>query len=147
MERRGFFKSILAVTGFAAGALATRAAVAAPNKQKVAYHLTDLDRAQSVLGNIQNHINGVGGPENVEIILVVHGAALKAFEDISAQPGLKSAHEKLKASKVSFAACGNTLNALKLDVADLMPGFVRVDQGGVVRLAELQAQGYVYLRP
>lgn len=147
MERRGFFKSILAVTGLAAGALATRSAVAAPNKQKVAYHLTDLDRAQSVLGNIQNHINGVGGPDNVEIVLVVHGAALKAFEDISALPPLKTAHEKLKASKVSFAACGNTMNALKLDVADLMPGFVRVDQGGVVRLAELQAQGYVYLRP
>jgi intracellular sulfur oxidation DsrE/DsrF family protein len=147
MQRRGFFKSILAVTGLAAGALATRAAVAAPNKQKVAYHLTDLDRAQSVLGNIQNHLNGVGGPGNVEIILVVHGPALKAFEDISANPPLKAAHDKLKASKVSFAACGNTLNSLKLDVADLVPGFVRVDQGGVVKLAELQAQGYVYLRP
>jgi intracellular sulfur oxidation DsrE/DsrF family protein len=147
MERRGFFKSILAVTGLAAGALATRSAVAAPNKQKVAYHLTEEARAQFVLGNIQNHIDGVGGPDNVEIVLVVHGPALKAFEDISALPPLKAAHEKLKASKVSFAVCGNTLKAFKLEVADLLPGFVRVDQGGVVRLAELQAQGYVYLRP
>jgi uncharacterized protein len=29
---------------------------------------------------------------------------------------------------------------------DLVPGFIELEQGGVVRLAELQSQGYVYLR-
>jgi intracellular sulfur oxidation DsrE/DsrF family protein len=29
----------------------------------------------------------------------------------------------------------------------LLPGFVTAEQGGVVRIAELQSQGYVYLRP
>ena len=29
----------------------------------------------------------------------------------------------------------------------LLPGFIVADKGGVVRLAELQSQGYVYLRP
>jgi intracellular sulfur oxidation DsrE/DsrF family protein len=29
----------------------------------------------------------------------------------------------------------------------MLPGFVRLDRGGVVRIAELQSQGYVYLRP
>ncbi len=29
----------------------------------------------------------------------------------------------------------------------LLPGFVKVDQGGVVRIAQLQSEGYVYLRP
>lgn len=147
MERRGFFKSLAAIAGFAASGVTIGAAQAAPQKNKVAYHLTDAERAQSVLGNIRNHINGVGGPQNVEIILVVHGPALKAFEDISALPGLKSAFTQLKSDKVAFNACGNTLNSLKWDVNDLVPGFVRVDQGGVVRLAELQAAGYVYLRP
>jgi intracellular sulfur oxidation DsrE/DsrF family protein len=147
MERRGFFKSLAALAGFAASGVAIGSAQAAPDKHKVAYHLTDAERAQSVLGNIRNHINGVGGPQNVEIVLVVHGAAVKAFEDISAHPDLKTAFTKLKADKVAFNACGNTLKALKWDVSDLVPGFVRVDQGGVVRLAELQAAGYVYLRP
>jgi uncharacterized protein len=32
-------------------------------------------------------------------------------------------------------------------LGDLLPGFVKADEGGVVRLAELQAEGYVYLRP
>lgn len=147
MERRGFFKSLAALAGFAASGVTISAAQAAPQKNKVAYHLTDAERASSVLGNIRNHITGVGGPENVEIILVVHGAALKAFEDISAQPDLKNAFTKWKSDKVAFNACGNTLNSLKWEVGDLVPGFVRVDQGGVVRLAELQAAGYVYLRP
>jgi intracellular sulfur oxidation DsrE/DsrF family protein len=30
---------------------------------------------------------------------------------------------------------------------DLLPGFIRADRGGVVRIAELQSQGYLYLRP
>jgi len=30
---------------------------------------------------------------------------------------------------------------------DLLPGFVSAEKGGVVRLAELQSQGYQYLRP
>jgi Domain of unknown function (DUF1791). len=34
---------------------------------------------------------------------------------------------------------------VKLD--DLTPGFVVAEKGGVVRLAELQQQGYAYLRP
>lgn len=147
MERRGFFKSLAALAGIAASGAVVSSAQAAPNKSKVAYHLTEAQRAKSVLGNIRNHIQGVGGPENVEIILVVHGDGLKAFEDISAHPDLKSAFTELKSAGVAYNACGNTLNSLKWQVSDLVPGFVRVDQGGVVRLAELQSQGYVYLRP
>jgi uncharacterized protein len=29
----------------------------------------------------------------------------------------------------------------------LLPGFVVADKGGVVRIAELQSQGFIYLRP
>jgi intracellular sulfur oxidation DsrE/DsrF family protein len=34
----------------------------------------------------------------------------------------------------------------KVELTDLLPGFVRVDQLGVTRLAELQADAYAYLR-
>ena len=30
---------------------------------------------------------------------------------------------------------------------DLLPGFIAADRGGVMRIAELQSQGYLYLRP
>jgi uncharacterized protein len=29
----------------------------------------------------------------------------------------------------------------------LLPGFIVAERGGVVRIAELQSQGYLYLRP
>ena len=32
-------------------------------------------------------------------------------------------------------------------VNELLPGIVVADKGGVVRIAELQSQGYLYLRP
>lgn len=42
------------------------------------YHLDDLDKVNFVIGNIQNHLDGVGGSGNVTIALVVHGQALPA---------------------------------------------------------------------
>jgi intracellular sulfur oxidation DsrE/DsrF family protein len=39
------------------------------------------------------------------------------------------------------------MRAQDITLKDLLPGFVAADRGGVVRIAELQAQGYIYLRP
>jgi uncharacterized protein len=46
--------------------------------------LADLDKVHFVLGNMQNHIDGVGGPDKVTIALVVHGPAPRAFHAESA---------------------------------------------------------------
>ena len=37
--------------------------------------------------------------------------------------------------------------AMNLTVTDLLPGFIVADKGAVVRLAQLQGQGFAYLRP
>jgi intracellular sulfur oxidation DsrE/DsrF family protein len=39
------------------------------------------------------------------------------------------------------------MKSQNITLKDLLPGFVSADQGGVVRLAKLQSQGYLYLRP
>jgi len=39
------------------------------------------------------------------------------------------------------------MTAQKVTLKDLLPGFIAADRGGVVRIAELQSMGYVYLRP
>jgi intracellular sulfur oxidation DsrE/DsrF family protein len=44
-------------------------------------------------------------------------------------------------------ACIHTMRGLNVTLKDLLPGFSVAEKGGVVRLAELQAQGYAYLRP
>ncbi len=149
MHRRSILATLFAATGglFAAAASSAQANPAHPDKQKVAYHLSDLDKVGFVLGNIRNHIEGVGGPENVTIALVVHGPALKAFHAASANAEHVRRMAELAKAGVAFAACGKTMTAQKVALKDLLPGFVSLEQGGVVRLAELQSQGYVYLRP
>jgi intracellular sulfur oxidation DsrE/DsrF family protein len=149
MHRRNMLRA--AVSAFGAAFAASRASAAAetlpPAKLKVVYHLTDLDKVNFVIGNIQNHLDGVGGPENVTIALVVHGQALRAFHSASANPDLSRQVGQFSRAGLELAACGNTMKSQNVSLKDLLPGFVSAEKGGVVRLAELQSQGYHYLRP
>jgi len=150
-DRRGLLGAALASisAALALGATPARAEVQspAPDKRKVVYHLADLDKVAFVLGNIQNHFDGMGGPDKVMIALVVHGPALKAFHAASANPDVKQRVARYTGAGVQLAACGKTMKAQDVTLKDLLPGFVAADEGGVVRIAELQSQGYVYLRP
>ena len=119
----------------------------APDKTKVVYHLTDLDKVGFVLGNIKNHYEGVGGPANVTIALVVHGPALKGFHTASASPESVKRLADFSRAGLQLNACGNTMKAQEVTLKDLLPGFVVAEAGGVVRIAELQSMGYVYLKP
>jgi len=121
--------------------------VLADDKLKVVYHVSEADKVPFVLNNIQNHINGVGGAGNVEIVLVSHGPAVKRFVDIEAVDRDRGAVAKLQEQGVEFDACANTLTALGVEPDDLLSGFVIAEQGGVTRIAELQSKGYLYLRP
>lgn len=148
MHRRNLLTAAFAgIGGLFAAAAATRNAQAAPDKQKVVYHLSDLDKVSFVLGNIRNHVDGMGGPDKVIIALVVHGPALKAFQNASASPEIAQRVDQFAKGGLEFAACGNTMKGMNVTLKDLVPGFVVADRGGVVRIAELQGQGYVYLRP
>ncbi|MGB6537509.1 MAG: DsrE family protein [Xanthobacteraceae bacterium] len=126
---------------------AAAARLAAAEYAKVAYHLSDLDKVDFVLGNIRNHYAGMGGPDHVTIVLVIHGPALKAFHLAAAAPDVTKNAEELKNVGLQLNACINTMRAQKVTLKDLLPGFIVAEKGAVVRLAELQSQGYSYLRP
>ena len=148
MHRRNIFQAAFAsLAAVVANAAVTSAQAAMPDKSKVVYHLNELDKVLFVLGNIENHFEGAGGPDKVTISLVVHGPALKAFHAASANPDVKGRLASFAKSGVELGACGNTMKGQKITVKDLLPGFVGLEQGGVVRIAELQSQGYAYLRP
>ncbi|HXY59537.1 MAG TPA: DsrE family protein [Methylocystis sp.] len=143
MKRRGVFKgAMLAAAGLFSSA---RAQAAEGGPMRVVYHLADFEKADFVLHNIRNHYEAAGGPEKVAIALVVHGPAVRAF-----------AREASAATSERFAAllrrgfspyiCATALRGQNLEATDLAPGFVVVE-AGVVRLAELQRDGYLYLRP
>lgn len=146
VRRRGMLAGFAALGTLLAGK-ASRAQAAEKDATKVAYHLCDLDKVSFVLGNIQNHLNGVGGPDNVSITLVVHGPALKGFHAATASPDTIGRVHAFAKAGVALHACGNTMRAQNVTVNELAPGFSVAERGGVVLLAELQAQGFVYLKP
>jgi intracellular sulfur oxidation DsrE/DsrF family protein len=123
------------------------AGAVADDKMKVVYHVSDEDKVAFALNNIQNHIDGAGGADKVDIVLVSHGPAVKRFVDIEAVDRIRSGVAKLQEQGVEFDACANTLTALGIERDELLPNFVIAEQGGVTRIAELQSKGYVYIRP
>ena len=145
MHRRNMLTAATAAIGalFAAAGKTARAAPTTPDKSKVVYHLSDYDKVDSVLGNIKNHYEGVGGPDNVTIVLVVHGSALKAFHTDQATASTLQRTSEFSKAGLELDAC----RSQHVNLKDLVPGFVVADRGAVVRIAELQSQGYVYLRP
>ena len=121
-----------------------------PRKHKIVYQLSDagVDRARFVLGNIRNHIVGVGGWRNIEALeLVVFGPAMKSFVQGDIDPAIKDTLEELQDQGMHFGACGNTMKNFSITREQLPRGSVVLPQGGVVRIMELQEQGYSYLRP
>lgn len=144
MLRRDIFRAGLAGAAGIFGL--SRANAATPEgRLKVAYHLSDADKVNFVLGNIKNHYEGTGG--NVDIVLVVHGPALAAFKAKGASGAVSSRFAGLVQQGLVPQACGNTLHGMDITLTDLLAGFALAEKGGVVKLAELQHQGYVYLRP
>lgn len=124
----------------------TTSAIAA-DKLNVVYHVSEEAKIPFVLNNIQNHIDGVGGAENINIVLVSHGPAVTRFVDIEAVDKDRGAVAKLQEQGVEFDVCANTLTALGIEPDELLSGFVIAEKGGVTRIVELQSQGYAYIRP
>jgi hypothetical protein len=151
MPRRNILLAAFAViAGLIASVLARIMAAAAapgPDNPKVVYHLCDLDKVSFVLGNIQNHYDGMGGANRVTIALVVHGPALRAFHADHAGADVAQRMRGFAKDGLELNACGNTMRAQNVTLKDLLPGFINAERGGVVHIAEMQAQGYAYLRP
>jgi uncharacterized protein len=144
MDRRSLAGAALA----AAAVLAGSPARAEPRRaQRVVYHLADSDKVAFVLGNLANHLEGAGGPDRIALAVVVHGPALASFRLASSNRGLlQDAQARIKAG-IAFYACAHTMEAMKLTLGEITPGFAVAERGGVVLLADMQAQGWIYLRP
>ena len=76
-----------------------------------------------------------------------YSAVQLAFGDVKARKVTKPKAGQFAKAGLELAACGNSMKTQNVTVKELLPGFIAADRGGVVRIAELQAQGYLYLRP
>lgn len=147
MDRRNIFKATLAVLGLAAAAHAKAEPASGKHAAKVVYHLADPEKGSFVLGNLRHHWEGTGGPGKVALAVVVHGPALSVFRATTTNHPLRKSYDEAVKAGVAFFACIHTLTGMKLSLADLLPGFQLAADGGVVKLADLQADGWAYLRP
>jgi intracellular sulfur oxidation DsrE/DsrF family protein len=145
MRRRDIFRAAFVGTGALFGLREARATAVDVLRPRVAYHLSDVDKVGFVLGNIKNHYEGTGG--DVEIALVVHGPALAAFKTSGASAAIAGRFAGLVKEGLVPHACANTMQGMDIALGDLLQGFYSADAGGVVKLAELQREGYAYLRP
>ena len=122
------------------------AAVTFQDPHRVVMHLNSGDEKvqRGALNNIRNLYQEVGR-EHLLVELVVHGAGLPLLtkKDSTLAPELaqlKTAYD------VEFTACSNTMKAQGLTRADLIDQVDRTIPA-MVRLMELQEQGWVYIKP
>jgi intracellular sulfur oxidation DsrE/DsrF family protein len=65
----------------------------------------------------------------------------------STDPEVRQMLEALQAQGLAFGACGNTMKGMNVTLEQLARGAKALPQGGVVRVMELQEQGFSYIRP
>ena len=86
------------------------------------------------------------GMDNVAIEIVAYGPGLSLVAGASEQSPRVPI---LILQGIEFTACGNTINSMEQATGQkisLVEG-VSISEAGVVRIMELQAQGYHYIRP
>lgn len=105
----------------------------------------DPKRWTLVLNNAGNLLNYFG-PDKVQVVIVAYGPGLKMLFK-----GSKMAKriQSLNAEGVEFDACHNTMMSFKKKLGYLpkLVNSAAVVPGGIVRIMQLEAHGFRYIKP
>jgi len=122
-------------------------AIAEDVKNKIVIQVsTDDERTQKIALNNAVNLQKALGQDNVVIEIVAYGPGLGLLTSKSKQ-GKRV--ESLAMQDITFSACGNTMAKVEKKSGKkprLLEG-VTVTKAGVLRIMELQQQGYAYVRP
>ena len=122
----------------------------AKEKIKVLYHVDgkDLATATYAMALINKHIEAEGGPENIDVKLVVHGPALELFKADSVDPKLKAKLKSALDKGIDAEMCQVSMKLFGTPLEKLVAGFQPTEHPvAVKRIADLQQQGYIYIKP
>lgn len=119
---------------------------------KVAIHVDEQDPAvmNMALNNAQNIASYYASKgEEVMIEIVTYGPGLHMLRSDTSPVADRISAMALEMTNLSFSACENTINGMKKKSQKDVPllSEAKVVPSGAVRLMELQAEGYAYLRP
>lgn len=116
-------------------------------QNKVVIQISSNDPAiQKLALNNASNLQKALGMDNVVIEVVAYGPGLSVLTD-SSKEGTRVA--SLAQMDIQFSACGNTMKKMekKTGKAPVLVEGVTVVPAGVVRIMELQEQGYAYIKP
>jgi uncharacterized protein len=119
-------------------------------KMKVLYHVDgkDPDVVKYALALIHKHIEAEGGPQHIDIKLVIHGPALQLFERDKIDPELKKKFDLILEDGAHAEMCQVSMKIFGKSLEDLLPGLEpTLHPVAVKRIADLQSQGYLYIKP
>lgn len=152
MDRRSIFKVVVAAV--AAAPLFGRKASAEGEKKphKLTLHVDQNDPAvmRLALGNSRNyydHYQEHG--EEVAIEIVAYSLGLHMLRDDTSPVKDEIKAARAKVPQLAFGACNNTKRAMERTEGKPVPIIAEatIVPSGIVRLAELQEQGYSYAKP
>lgn len=119
---------------------------------KIAVHVNsgDPQALNMALNNVQNvkaYYDEQG--EQVDIELVAYGPGLVMFVEGKSPVADRVKTMSLENEHLKFSACGNTLRKMSQKLGKDVPlmSEASVVPSGVVRLVQLQEEGYSYVRP
>ena len=117
---------------------------------KVLYHIDspDVKVAKYAMALINKHIEAEGGQDKIDLKVVVHGPALMLFDKVDADPGLVKKLKMAIAKGVQPEMCQVSMKLFDKPLATLLDGFIpTVHPVAVKRIADLQEEGYLYIKP
>lgn len=119
-------------------------------KVKVLYHVDgkDPEVAKYALALINKHIDAEGGPDKIDVELVVHGPALELFEKDRMDPEMQKRFDQIIEKGARAEMCQVSMKLFGKTLDHLAKGFVAtLHPVAVKRIADLQQQGYLYIKP
>ena len=119
-------------------------------KLKVLYHIdgSDVGTAKYAMALIMKHIEAEGGLDKIDIKVVVHGPALMLFDRETVDPALKKKLKSVIDKGVEPEMCQVSMKLFDRSLDQLATGFKPTAHPvAVKRIADLQEQGYLYIKP
>ena len=142
MQRKKLLAPLIMIIALVASSLAH----ASDTKKVVIQVSTDDARTQTIALNNAVNLQKALGMDNVTVEIVAYGPGLGLLTKNSKNAARVSS---LAMQNINFSACANTMAKVekkKGKKPQLTEG-VDVVQAGVLRIMELQNQGYAYIRP
>jgi uncharacterized protein len=151
LTRAGMIRSLLSAPALFA-ASGARADVAKPHRLVIHVDQNDAEVMNLALNNARNVLDHFRNKnEDVEVEVVAYGPGLHMLRDDTSpvKDRIKQLAEISFPSKLAFSACNNTKQAMEKregHAIAIVPQ-AQLVEAGVVRIMELQEQGYGYVKP